>query len=511
MELFEIIRKDYHHHDKSIRQIAKERHIHRRMVRQALQNAVPPSRKSVDRQATVLTPTFRLIIEQWVLDDLKAPRKQRHTGTRVYERLRDEHYYAGSLMTVRAYFYKVRKQLGRPKQAFVPQCYRSGEEAEVDWYEAQVDFPAGRQKIFIFQMRACYSGKEFHRAYFKQNQQSFLDGHVAAFNYFGGVFKTIRYDNLTSAVKKVLRGRKRVETEKFIALHSHYLFDAQFCLPGIKGAHEKGGVECGVGRFRRAHLVPVPSIEDLDELNQRLLAACYKDEERRIHGQTESVRIRWQQEQHKLQSLPNDEFDTADVLSPVVNNKSLVSVKDNYYSVPVEFVGQTIESRVTAQQVRLIKQGKCIATYPRSYLRHQQVVQLEHYLPLLKYKPGALSGSIALAQARQQGVWPSMYDRYWAALKEQMEPHHANQTIVDFLWWARDYPIKDTITCLEQVIDSGALGLESIQICMRRHLNPTPTPHPLPAEQLGALQFYHRAPSTTLTQYDSLIPHSIGA
>ncbi len=108
----------------------------------------------------------------------------------------------------------------------------------------------GRQKIYIFQMRGCYSGNEFHIAYERQNQQSFIEAHVAAFHYFGGVFKKIRYDNLTSAVKKVLRGRKRIETEKFIMLRSHYLFESIFCLPGINGAHEKAEA-LQLGNFRK--------------------------------------------------------------------------------------------------------------------------------------------------------------------------------------------------------------------------------------------------------------------
>lgn len=117
-------------------------------------------------------------------------------------------------------------------------------------------------------MRPCFSAKAFHRADPRQTQPAFLEGHVHAFEFYGGVFHTLRYDNLSSAVKKVLQGRRRKETERFIALRSHYLFDSVFCTPGLEGAHEKGGVEGGVGRFRRTHLVPVPCFKDYDELDQ---------------------------------------------------------------------------------------------------------------------------------------------------------------------------------------------------------------------------------------------------
>jgi hypothetical protein len=92
---------------------------------------------------------------------------------------------------------------------------------QVDWYEAVIIFPWGEEQVQFFQMRACCSGREFHLAFLRQTQQAFLEGHVAAFAYFGGVFKRLRYDNLGSAVKRVLRGRRREETDRFIALRSY--------------------------------------------------------------------------------------------------------------------------------------------------------------------------------------------------------------------------------------------------------------------------------------------------
>jgi len=141
VELFEFIRKDYFIHKKSIRKIAKERSIHRRLVRQAIANAVPPARAVVNRKCTILTPTIKCIIEKIVLDDQKAPRKQRHTCKRVFERLVDEHEFKGSLSSVAHYFGKVRKESGSNTKVFIPQYHAPGDEAEVDWYEAQVDFP----------------------------------------------------------------------------------------------------------------------------------------------------------------------------------------------------------------------------------------------------------------------------------------------------------------------------------------------------------------------------------
>jgi len=504
VELFEVIRKDYHHQGKSIRQIARERHIHRRTVREALTNALPPQRKVVTRSSSVLKASHKVLIESWAIADLSAPKKQRHTGERVYRRLLESTDYSGSAVTARHYFYAVRKQLQQPKKTYVPQYYEPGIEAEVDWYEATVDFPAGSEKVYFFQMRACYSGQEFHMAFNRQNQQCFLEAHVAAFNYFGGIFKIIRYDNLTSAVKRVLQGRKRVETEKFTLLRSHYLFDAQFCLPGIEGAHEKGGVEGGVGRFRRAHLVPVPQVASLAALNQQLLTACQQDAKRIIRGQTETVERRWQLEQAQLQALPNEPFDTADVSTPLVNNKSLVSVKGNWYSAPCTLTGQQVEARVYALQVVLLKQGKIIATHKRSYDQHKMIVELDHYLSLLRYKPGALSGSVALQQARAANRWPSSYDQYWQALKARYECHIANRHMVDFLWWARDFALDDIQTVLAVALNCGSIDHDAIQLLMRQHRSQQPTEAALNPSSLGHLQQYERPPAG-VGEYDSLL------
>jgi transposase len=503
VELFEFIRKEHFNQEKSIHQIAREQKIHRRTVRQAIQSGIPPKRKVSKRSCLVLTEAVKIIVDNWLQEDLKAPKKQRHTGNRIYIRLVTEHQYQGSASSVRNHFYEQRKLLGWNNKAFIPQVHDAGEEAEVDWYEVYVDFPLGRQKIYIFQMRACYSGNEFHMAFERQNQPSFIEAHVAAFNYFGGVFKKIRYDNLTSAVKKVLRGRKRIETEKFILLRSHYLFEAVFCLPGIQGAHEKGGVEGGVGRFRRAHLVPVPKVKDILELNKLLQEACEQDKKRMISGQTESVEKRFETERNHLSLLPNFPFESFEICSPTVSNKSLATIKGNHYSVPVMFVGQTVEAQVHAQEIKIYKQGDCIAKHRRCYEQGKTITILDHYLPLLRYKPGALNGSLALAQSRAQGTWPALYDQYWQLLSSHLPAQEANKLLVDFLWWARDFSWEEIEIVLEEAIACGSYRVEVLQLFMRR-LQSDISIARLEAKDLGKLIHYER-PTKGIAHYDTLL------
>jgi transposase len=508
VELFENIRKEYFSDKKSIRQLARKYCVHRRQVRQALDNAIPPLRRSSDRSCMVLTPLLRQEVDHWLSEDLKAPRKQMHTGKRIYERLVKEYNFCGAEVTARNYAYKKRKELFISKKAFVPQVHMPGVEAEVDWYEAMVDFPTCRTKIYIFQMRACCSGREFHLAFSHQNQQAFLEGHIAAFNYFGGIFKTLRYDNLTSAVKKVFRGRKRIETDRFIAMRSHYLFDAIFCLPGIQGAHEKGGVEGGVGRFRRSHFVPVPKVSGLTELNQFLLNACQKDDQRTIIGKHEPISHTWQTEIPELLPLPKEAFSVIDVAKVGVNSKSLIAAKGNHYSVPVEYVGQEVEVHVNAETVIAMKQGKIIATHQRCYGQHQTIADLVHYLPLLKYKPGALAGSLPLYQARLCGKWSSVFEQYWQKLITKYGQTDANKQLIDLLWWGRDLEAGQLEMLVTKAMSYGCYQVESIKILMR-HQTPALLSEPLDKELLGELTRYER-PKGEIGNYDQLLTAAAG-
>lgn len=503
VELFEIIRKEYFQDKKNIRQIARTYMVHRRQVRQAISNAIPPTRKQSWRSCKVLTESVKQIINQWLEEDLKAPRKQKHTGKRIYDRLINEHSFGGKEVTVRGYVYQKRNELSVCTKAFVPQIHLPGAEAEVDWYEAMVDFPSGREKVYIFHMRACFSGKEFHMAFRRQNQQAFIEGHADAFNYFGGIFKIIRYDNLTAAVKKVFRGRKRIETERFIAMRSHYLFEAVFCLPGIQGAHEKGGVECGGGRFRRSHFVPVPKVAGLDELNQSILIACKKDDQRTIIGKSEAIEANWQIESLQLSCLPKEAFSATDVVNADVDSKSLVTVKGNHYSVPVAFVGQRVEVHITAESVIVMKQGKVISKNQRCYEQHQIVSELAHYLPLLKYKPGALAGSIALHQAKQNGKWPSILEKYWQELITRYGKNDANKQLIDFLLWAQHFDLAQIENLVTEAVGLGCYPLESVKTLMRQQVDLSYTKQ-LDDNLLGELKRYNR-PKESIIGYNVLL------
>ena len=206
VEIFEQLRREHEFGIGTVAGVAAKFGVHRRMVRQALAGAVPPLHQYPVRVKPKLDAVVAFI--DGVLEaDRRAPRKQRHTARRIYRRILIE--FPGVSVaesTVRNHVRERKHRIGLIKrETFVPQSYELGQEAQVDWYEAWVAFEGERTKVQVFAMRSMASGAGFHRAYLSATQQAFLEAHEMAFAYFGGVFRLLRYDNLTSAVRKMWR------------------------------------------------------------------------------------------------------------------------------------------------------------------------------------------------------------------------------------------------------------------------------------------------------------------
>lgn len=478
VEQFAAIRRDARVDGLSIRELAAKYRVHRRTVRQALASAVPPPRKSAVRRSPRLDP-FKGAIDAMLWADTTAPRKQRHTARRILHRLIEEHD-AGeelSYSTVRDYVRIRRAQIdieaGRRLEVFVPQEHPPGAEAEVDFGEVWVVLAGVKTRCHMFVFWLAHSGKAIHRIYPTQGQEAFLEGHIEAFTEIGGIpTRHIRYDNLTSAVAAVLHGttdRRRTENQRWILFRSHFGFDAFYCQPGIAGAHGKGGVEGEVGRFRRNRLSPMPEVDSLDELNERIRGWEAEDDHRRIADRIRTIGEDFAEEQPLLAPLPVEPFDPGLVLTPRVDRSSLITVRMVKYSVPVRFIGRKVRVSLRATQLVVFDGRTPIAVHRRIAARTGTSVQLDHYLEVLKVKPGALPGSSALAAARAAGTFTAAHEAFWAAARRVNGDSAGTRELIDVLLLHRSMTANDVITGITAALTVGAVSSDVVALEARRH------------------------------------------
>jgi hypothetical protein len=529
MELFAAIRFDWQRHRLSIRALADKYGVHRRTVRQAIESVIPPDRRTPTRSTPVLDGV-RDQVDAILLKDLDAPRKQRHTARRIFERLVDEHDARVSYSYLAKYVHRRRPQIAAQRAGragvvagFVPQEHLPGAEAEVDFADVWIRLVGQMTKCFLFTLRLSCSGKAVHRVFATQGQEAFLEGHVYAFEILGGVpYGQIRYDNLRSAVHRVLFGRNRVESARWRAFRAHYGFTSFYCIPGAEGAHEKGGVEGDGGRFRRTHLVPVPEVGSLAELNAALAAADDADDARHIAGRAATVGADFTAEAGYLLPLPGEPFDCALSLSTRVDRYARVTVRQCLYSVPARLIGCRVRVALSAEQLRIFDGSALVATHPRLTTRGASHLVLDHYLEILAGKPGALPGSTALAQARAAGVFTATHDAFWQAARARHGDAAGTRALIEVLLLHRRLGDQAVLAGIRAALDVGSVAPDVVAIEARkagphtpaRPARPAPVPRRSPAavvtlqarQQAAALPPDAR-PAPSVADYDQLLAH----
>jgi transposase len=495
VELFAAIRRDSRLDGLSIRALAERHGVHRRTIRQALDNADPVPRKTPVRRSARLE-SLKTLIDAMLQVDLDAPRKQRHTARRVLARLVDEHGVSDvSYSTVRDYVALRRPEIaaaaGRGMEtAFVLQTHPPGAEAEVDFGDVWIRLSGVMTKCFLFTLRLSYSGKAVHRVFASQGQEAFIEGHLHAFAVLGGVpTGKIRYDNLRSAVSRVLMGRNRTESDRWVLFRSHYAFDAFYCIPGIDGAHEKGGVEGEVGRFRRNHLVPVPEVDSLGVLNARIDVADAGDDARRIEDRIRTVGQDFAVEAPLLAPLPNDGFEPGLQLTPRVDRFGRITVRQCHYSVPIRLIGTQVRVFLRASEVVVFDGRVEVCRHARSVNRGSQTLVLDHYLEVLLRKPGALPGATALVQARQAGMFTATHEAFWAAARRSHGDAAGTRALIDVLLLHRHTPAADVIAGINVALSVGASSVDVVAVEARKagennraRQSRPPTQRPAPPE-----------------------------
>ncbi len=404
----------------SIREVSRVFGLHRDTVRKILAYSVPPGyRRQTPPRRPKLEP-FTGVIDQILVDDLRRPRKQRHTAQRIFQRLRDEHGFAGQYTIVKDY---VREHRRRSQEMFVPLSHAPGH-AQCDFGEALVIIGGVEQKAHCFVLDLPHSDGCLVKAYPAETTEAFLDGHVSAFAFLGGVPRSILYDNTKLAVARILGDGRRKRTRAFTELQSHYLFDDRFGRPG-KG-NDKGKVEGMVGYMRRNFLVPVPSFESFEALNAHLERRCLERMDARLRGRSESIGQRMERDLEALLPLPEAPYDACEKQAGRVSSLSLVRYRTNDYSAPVAYGHRDVLVKGYVDRVVISCGSEVIAHHHRSYQRDDFVFDPVHYLPLLEQKTAAPDQAAPL-QGWDRGLRIRAFHRSVAGPPHPPRPHPGDE------------------------------------------------------------------------------------
>lgn len=454
VEQIEEIRKMHFIKKYSIRKISKETGIHRTTISKYLSGEIvdiPKYRKPAKRNHPVLGP-FIPAIEKILEEDKTRHRKQRHTGAKIFEILREEGY-KGGYTTLTDYLRKIRP---KTKEAFLPLEFELGAYAEVDWTKAH---------IFIIKLRG--SGGYYAIAYPFEKQEAFFDAHIKSFEFFNGVPYKIAYDNLKTAVKKILQGNNREEQEQFIGLRSHYLYESTFCRPAR--GNEKGGVENAAREIVRKFFVPYPQVDSFEELNQYLHNECLKLLEKNN---------RWSAEISALRPLPQSRFNAARYKEAKVNTYAMVQFETNRYSVPANHVGERVTLKITANEIEIIAENKLIAKHCRIIERNKDSLVLDHYLDLLLRKSRAVGNT----KVYQPQKLPQIYEEYRKQLVARVT--RGNREFVKILMLHRDYSSKQVTEAVEIAMSYNIYGYDGVMNILGQLNFSTPKVVPLSTERI---------------------------
>jgi len=454
VEIYGRVRRAVRVEGRSQRAVAREFGLSRETVRKMLQYAVPPG---YQRQQPIKRPKLGPwlgVIDAILNDDKQRPVKQRHTAKRIFERLKEEHQFTGGYTIVKDY---VRSAMLRGREMFIPLTHAPGE-AQADFGEALVVIAGVELKAHYLAMDLPHSDDCFVVAFPAETTEAFLEGHVRAFRYFGGVPARILYDNTKIAVARILGGEERQKTRAFSELQSYYLFADKFGRPA-KG-NDKGKVEGLVGYARRNFMVPIPRASSWQELNEHLEAGCRRRRERRLRGHTETISERFMRDHAAMLPLPPAPYEACEKIAARVSSLSLVRYRGNDYSVPTEYGHRQVWVKGYVHEVMIACASEVIARHERSYERETVVFDPLHYLALLEQKTRALDQAAPLAGWQLPECFAQLRRLLEARLKK-----HGSREYVQVLRLMETFALAEVTHAVED-----ALLLSTISFDAVRHL-----------------------------------------
>ena len=452
MELYGRVRRAVLVEGRSQRAVAREFGLSRESVGKMLRYSVPPG---YQRQQPIKRPKLGPwlgVIDAILEEDKRRPARQRHTAKRIFDRLREEHGFSGGYTIVKDY---VRAATLHGREMFVPLRHPAGE-AQADFGEALVVVAGVERKAHYLAMDLPHSDDCFVVAFPAETTEAFLEGHVRAFAYFGGVPTRILYDNTKIAVARILGGEERLRTRAFSELQSHYLFADKFGRPA-KG-NDKGKVEGLVGYARRNFMVPVPRVNSWDELNAHLEAECRKRRERRLRGHGETIGERFEHDRAAMLPLPAAPYEACEKVTTRVSSLALVRYRGNDYSVPTCHGHLQVLVRGYVHEVTIACASEVIARHPRSYEREAVIFDPLHYLALLEQKTRALDQAAPLVGWDLPPCFATLRRLLEARLKK-----HGCREYVQVLRLLETFTLAEVTRAIDDALQLGTIGFDAVK------------------------------------------------
>ncbi len=407
------------------------------------------------------------LINEWLENDMKKPRKQRHTAKRIYDRLRDEAGYTGGYSSVKRYVRKKRIVLRQGSVGCLPLAHPKAV-AQVDFGEFQhYDADGNEHKAYELVMSFPYSDKAYAQVFPSQNQECLLTGMRHIFEYIGGVPVRIRFDNMSTAVAQVLEGTERKLTDGFARFMLHYHYQSDFCNPA--SGNEKGNVENKVGYIRRNVLVPMPTITSFEDFNKCMFEWCEKDAERPHYQKKVSIQSLWEEEQPELLTLPETPYNVFRYEAFRVSKTGFVSIDTNKYGLSPELHDETVQAKIFYDKIEFYHDHDLVASYRRSYGKNEELMDWTQYIKTLCRKPGAVE------HTRFFSAMPQQWQDYLAQVKGS-ERRNALQLLDDIV---RDGNANCCVDILELTLQNGRSDVDSVKQCYYSLLKEGKTPEPL--------------------------------
>lgn len=459
MDQYEFIRTAHRVYGKSISELSRTTGHSRNTIKKAIRGE-PWKYPEREHQPFPVLGNYISIIDQWLIADKEQPKKQRHTARRIYNRLVVEHGYTGGESTVRKYVRGAKSRLGIDNpNAFIPCDPESGFEAEIDWGTATAIIAGIKMILKFFCMRSKYSGKHFVRAYRCERQQAFFDAHLHAFQFFGGIFPVLIYDNLTTAVRKVLQGKKRIEQESFRKFRVYHSFDARFTNPAA--GNEKGGVEGLVGFARRNYMVPVPEFSSIEEFNEHLLNQCNGYGSHKMEGREQTVEVLHETEKEQLLPMPESVFINLQSLTGKVDKYATVIIDKNRYSVPTSYTGQEVSVLLGVDRIDIFIKSRELASHERLYSNNKWQLNPDHYLDLLQQKPMAFSSARPIRKWRES--WSEALSKFHNRLCQTHGETKGVKEFITVLMLYRNFTIDEVETAVELALENGISSCQGVR------------------------------------------------